>query len=221
MAARFVNGFRTLANVSYSKTSIPCNLSTKIQHFAPLLNNSMMTMSMRTMSTNSHEVDAENSGSSPALDLSPISHTSARWGETLGHSIVHHPISINGEPLDASLPTPKDERFAIVELSGTQYKVVIGDTIVADHIEGIDIDDKIDYNDVLLIGSRKATIVGRPYVPNTKVILSVEELTRDKKVYIFKTRRRKASRRLRGFRKRVTILRVEDIICSDEDQNAL
>ena len=61
-------------------------------------------------------------------------------------------------------------------------------------------------------------MVGRPYIPHARVICSVEELTRDKKVYTFKTRRRKNSRTLRGFRKRVTVLRVDDIVAGDDEQ---
>ena len=134
---------------------------------------------------------------------------------------MHHPVSLNGEPLDADQPSPKSERFAVVELSGTQYKVSVDDTIVADHIEGVDIGQQITYDAVLLVGSRKATVVGRPYVPAAKVVCTVEELTRDKKVYIFKTRRRKASRTLRGFRKRLTILRVDEIVIGSDDEPAL
>jgi len=44
------------------------------------------------------------------------------------------------------------------------------------------------------------------------VKLLVEELTKDKKVTTLKFRRRKNSRRTRGFRRQLTILRVEDIV---------
>jgi large subunit ribosomal protein L21 len=64
----------------------------------------------------------------------------------------------------------------------------------------------------LLVGSRKATVVGRPLVEGAQVVASVEEITKDKKVISFKMRRRKNSRRTKGFRRQVTILRVTDII---------
>eukprot|EP00605_Chrysophyceae_sp_TOSAG23-4_P000018 GSChrysophyteH1.ASY1.ANO1.18.1 assembled CDS len=137
--------------------------------------------------------------------------------ETSGHSIIQHPVTIDGEPLDANSPSPREDRFAVMEVGGTQYKVTIDDTIVADHMDGVDIGDKINFNTVMLLGSPKTTIVGRPYVPEASVTCSVEELTRDKKVYTFKTRRRKNSRSLRGFRRRVTVLRVDDINHSAAD----
>ena len=64
---------------------------------------------------------------------------------------------------------------------------------------------------MLLVGTAKATVVGRPVVPDARVVCSVEEQTKDAKVVIFKKRRRKASRRRNGFRRQVTLLRVLDI----------
>jgi ribosomal protein L21 len=46
--------------------------------------------------------------------------------------------------------------------------------------------------------------------------VAVEEMSKDKKVIIFKTRRRKHSRSLRGFRRDITVLRVVDIILGDK-----
>ena len=89
---------------------------------------------------------------------------------------------------------------------------------MADKIKGYDVevDDKIEINDVLLVGSRMQTIVGRPYVPGAKVMATVEELTKDKKVVVLKFRRRKNSKRTRGFRRELTILRITDIIQGTE-----
>jgi large subunit ribosomal protein L21 len=136
-------------------------------------------------------------------------------------SIVTHPYSLDDRPLSEQGASNPEDRFAVVALSGTQYKVAVGDTIIADHIEGVDIGDIVVYPEVLLVGSRKATVVGRPYVTHAEVVCSVEELTRDKKVITFKTRRRKASRRIRGFRRRVAVLRVDSIRVSEDDQSLL
>ncbi len=48
-----------------------------------------------------------------------------------------------------------------------------------------------------------------------QVTLSVEEITKDKKVIAFKMRRRKNSKRTKGFRRDITILRVKDITLKD------
>jgi ribosomal protein L21 len=69
-----------------------------------------------------------------------------------------------------------------------------------------------DEKQVLMIGSRKATLVGRPLIDGAEVVVDVEEITKDKKVIAFKMRRRKNSKRTKGFRREVTVLRVTDIV---------
>ena len=49
-----------------------------------------------------------------------------------------------------------------------------------------------------------------------KVIVAVEEISKDKKVITFKMRRRKNSKSLRGFRRQVTVLRVVDIVVGEQ-----
>jgi large subunit ribosomal protein L21 len=129
---------------------------------------------------------------------------------------VRHPYPINGIPVDTTMPSKREDLFAIIGFSGTQYKVTMDDVIVADRMEGVDIGQLIDLSEVLLVGSRRATVIGRPLVEGAKVIAAVEEITRDKKVIAFKTRRRKHSRRLKGFRREVTILRIADIVLGDK-----
>lgn len=137
-------------------------------------------------------------------------------------SIVQHPTSLlEGRPIDVSKPSPKEELFAVVNFSGTQYKVVLDDVIVADKIDNVDIGQRLDLDQVLLLGSRKSTIVGRPTVNGAAVVVEVEEIAKDKKVITLKTRRRKNSRSIRGFRHEVTILRVVDFKTDAVDGAAL
>lgn len=63
----------------------------------------------------------------------------------------------------------------------------------------------------MMLGSRATTVLGRPQIAGAKVTFEVEEKTKDKKVIAFKFRRRKNSRRTRGFRRSITILRVKGI----------
>lgn len=125
-------------------------------------------------------------------------------------SIIDHPYAIDNNPLDFTT-----NKFAVVELSGTQYKVGVDDVIVALKMNDIDIGQTIELDKVLLIGSRSNTIIGRPYIKEATVLATVEEITRDKKVKIFKMRRRKNSQTMKGFRRDVTILRITDIKVDD------
>ncbi len=60
-------------------------------------------------------------------------------------------------------------------------KVTKDDVIVAEKVEG-DIGTTLEISDVLLVGTRDSTTVGRPTVPGATVKLFVEEQTKDKKV---------------------------------------
>eukprot|EP01039_Chlorochromonas_danica_P010151 gene10151-11234_t len=125
-------------------------------------------------------------------------------------SIVKHPYAL--QPGENSAPPSKtNDVFAVITLQGKQYKITQDDVIVSDKIDGMDIGDIVTAPSVLLLGSRNTTIIGRPSIAGARVTLEVEEVTKDKKVIAFKFRRRKSSRRLRGFRRQITILRVKEI----------
>lgn len=102
-------------------------------------------------------------------------------------------------------------KFAVIKLSGTQYKVSLDDTIVSNLIHGYDIGEMMELTDVLLVGTQNETLVGRPLVAGATVVLEVEEHTKDAKVVIFKKKRRKNYKRKTGFRRDCTILRVKEI----------
>lgn len=154
-----------------------------------------------------------------APSSSSIAGSSSSSASKITRSIVHHPYSLTDTPLTPG-PSSTQDMFAVVEFSGTQYKVVLDDLVVADRIEGVDIGDKLSLP-VLLVGSRRCTVVGRPLVEGASVLCEVEELAKDKKVVTLKTRRRKNSKSLVGFRRQVTILRVLDIALSPEDKEVL
>jgi large subunit ribosomal protein L21 len=74
---------------------------------------------------------------------------------------------------------------------------------------------------VLLVGSKSATLVGKPLVSGASVMAVVEEMAKDKKVMTLKFRRRKNSKNIRGFRRQLTILRVKSITLNDESTKDL
>jgi large subunit ribosomal protein L21 len=154
--------------------------------------------------------NGENAKKSPCLSLTYHPYSLSDSETTSASSSSSSSLS-----LSSNSPSPREDRFAVVELSGTQYKVTLDDVIMADLIPNVDIGDKVDLDKVLLVGTKKATAVGRPYVQEAKVIAAVEEITKDKKVIAFKTRRRKNSKSTRGFRRQLTILRVVDIQVED------
>ena len=101
--------------------------------------------------------------------------------------------------------------YAVIKHGGKQYKVHQGDILELDRINGVEPKDTIEIEDVILIGGDEVKI-GTPKVEGAKVILEVINHGRGKKVIIFKKRRRKDSKRKRGFRRDFTRVRVKEII---------
>lgn len=90
---------------------------------------------------------------------------------------------------------------------------VQGDVVATHRIPGAEVGEQLRLDDVLLVGSASKTLVGRPTVPNARVVAVVEELALDKKVIVFKKKRRKGYKKTQGFRRQLTILRITDVEC--------
>ena len=110
--------------------------------------------------------------------------------------------------------SPSGGKFAIIEMAGTQFKVTDDDLLIVHRLKPVNtysVGSIHSIPQVLLVGTTHLTLVGIPYVPQARVHVMVEEITKGKKVIIFKKRRRKHSQRKRGFRRDVTMLRILDI----------
>ena len=129
--------------------------------------------------------------------------TQLRASSTAATKVLHR------DP-ETPAPASSGDRFAVVRLGGTQYKITKDDVIVAEKLD-VQVGADLVIDEVLLVGSDLATVVGRPTVPRAFVKCAVEEQTRDAKVVVFKKRRRQNSRRRNGHRRHVTLLRVTDI----------
>ena len=86
-------------------------------------------------------------------------------------------------------------------------------------MDNVDIGETITIDDVLLVGSRRTTIIGQPIVKSAQVLAQVEEITKDKKVIAFKMRRRKNSKSTVGHRRDIVILMINDIIIDKNIEN--
>ena len=100
--------------------------------------------------------------------------------------------------------------YAVIKHGGKQYKVHQGDILELDRIEGVEPKKTIDINEVILVKGDDIKI-GSPVVEGAKVVLEVINQARGKKVVIFKKRRRKDSKRKRGFRRDLTRVVVKEI----------
>jgi large subunit ribosomal protein L21 len=105
---------------------------------------------------------------------------------------------------------PQDA-FAVCEIGGSQFKVTADDVIYFPRLAGVDIDDVLSLNRVLLAGTRDATVIGRPLLPGARVVAAVEEIFKDHKIFNFKLKRRKGYKRFKGHRDQLVALRVLEV----------
>ena len=99
--------------------------------------------------------------------------------------------------------------YAIIKHSGKQYKVSQGEYLNLDYFEA-EPKSQIELEGVLAVNDGEMK-VGAPYLKGAKVVLEVITSGKDRKVVIFKKRRRKDSKRKRGFRRQYTRVKVASI----------
>jgi large subunit ribosomal protein L21 len=103
--------------------------------------------------------------------------------------------------------------FAVIKTGGRQYRVVPDDVLEIGKIAG-DIGTIVQLGEVLLVGG-ESPVLGTPTVAGASVAAEVLQHKRGPKVIAFKKRRRKNSRRKRGYRDEITVLRITEILTND------
>jgi len=100
--------------------------------------------------------------------------------------------------------------YAIVEISGKQYKVAENSVIDVDKMEVTD--KQVNFDKILLLVSGEEIKVGAPTVPNVKITAEVlDPKVKGDKVVVFKWKRRKNMRRKKGHRQQFTKIRIQKI----------
>jgi large subunit ribosomal protein L21 len=100
--------------------------------------------------------------------------------------------------------------FAVIKTGGRQYRVVPNDVLEIGKIEGL-VGTIVQLGEVLVVGG-DTPVLGTPTVAGASVAAEVLDHKRGPKVIAFKKRRRKNSRRKRGYRDEITVLRVTEIL---------
>jgi large subunit ribosomal protein L21 len=103
--------------------------------------------------------------------------------------------------------------FAVIKTGGRQYRVVPDDVLEIGKIAG-DVGTIVQLGEVLLVGG-ESPVLGAPTVAGASVAAEVLQHKRGPKVISFKKRRRKNSRRKRGYRDEITVLRITEILTND------
>jgi large subunit ribosomal protein L21 len=100
--------------------------------------------------------------------------------------------------------------FAVIKAGGKQYRVAPEDVIRIDRVKG-EPGEVVEFGEVLLLGGDTPQL-GAPTVTGATVAGEVLQHARGDKVIAFKKRRRKNSRRKRGYRHEFSLIRITEIL---------
>ena len=102
--------------------------------------------------------------------------------------------------------------IAIFEDRGKQYKARVGDFLKFPKISELKKNDSVTFDKVIFMKDDKGqTVIGSPLISGIQIICQVIEQIRDKKIIVFKKKRRHNYRRKIGHRQDLTLLKVKEI----------
>ncbi len=99
---------------------------------------------------------------------------------------------------------------ATVEISGKQYTVSVGDRVKV-ALQPSAVGDKLSFDKVLFATDGEKYHIGKPIIKGASVETSVLEQGRDRKILIYKKKRRKGYQRKNGHRQDYTLLQIDKI----------
>ena len=98
--------------------------------------------------------------------------------------------------------------FAVLKTGGKQYKVASGDVLRVEKLAA-DAGEKIQFNEILMVGGT----VGAPLVAGAAVQAEViDQIKGEKVIHFVKRRRKHSSKRTKGHRQQLTLVRITDIL---------
>ncbi len=101
--------------------------------------------------------------------------------------------------------------YALVEIKGKQYRVEKDSVVTVDRLDG-DEGSNVEFGDVVLLRKDDSVNVGTPFVKGVSVTAEIDSHIRDRKVMVFKHKKRKNYRRTKGHRQHYSVIRVKDIV---------
>ena len=103
------------------------------------------------------------------------------------------------------------DSYAIIAASGTQIRVVAGETHRVDRIES-PTGTEVTFPNVLLLSTGGEVKIGRPHVAGAKVTGEIVRHARGKKIRIYRYKRKKGYQRTVGHRSEFTFVKIKDIV---------
>jgi len=102
--------------------------------------------------------------------------------------------------------------WVIFDDRGRQHKVKKGDTVYIDYRDDLEDGVKVEFKSVLLVRDGERVVVGKPTVEGASVVGHiVRSEVKDRKIEVFRYKRRKRYRRKKGHRQRYTEVMIDEI----------
>ncbi|MCD6182185.1 MAG: 50S ribosomal protein L21 [Candidatus Cloacimonetes bacterium] len=102
--------------------------------------------------------------------------------------------------------------YAIVDFKGTQFTVEKDMTVKVPYMKEYEIGTEVELDRVLFVQDGDDTMIGRPTVENAKVVAELTGHSKDKKIIVFKKKRRKGYQKKQGHRQNWSTLKIKDIV---------
>ena len=100
--------------------------------------------------------------------------------------------------------------YAIVNIAGQQFKVAEKDSVIVHRLDAKE-GDKVEFDQVLLVGNGGKSKVGSPHIGGAKVSATVVSHIKGDKVIVFKKKRRKTYQKSNGHRQQFTKIQISGI----------
>ena len=100
--------------------------------------------------------------------------------------------------------------YAIFQTGGKQYKASEGDVVRVERLHA-EVGDEVSINEVLMAADDQDVQIGGPLLAGAQVVGRIVEQGKDRKIIVFKHKRRKGYRRKTGHRQPYTCLRIDKI----------
>ncbi len=100
---------------------------------------------------------------------------------------------------------------ATIKTQGRQFTVTEGDIIIVNRYPNTEAGAKVELKEVLMAGEGESVKFGKPLIDGAVVTATILENKRGTKVLILKKRRRKGSKRRRGHRQELSVLKIDSI----------
>ncbi|MEM9426351.1 MAG: 50S ribosomal protein L21 [Pseudomonadota bacterium] len=107
--------------------------------------------------------------------------------------------------------------FAVLKTGGKQYRVQAGDVLRVEKLAA-EAGEKVQFNEILMVGST----VGTPLVEGAAVQADVvDQIKGDKVIHFVRRRRKHSSKRTKGHRQQLTLLKITEVLEKGGDKSGV